>query len=159
MFIIYCWRGTYLDIYRKSTGTRHLFLVKKYIPTWLEVYFFTRNKCLWENNWHTCLISLRLGFRRNFLSVSTPRDQNRYGFWILLQPVSKLKVDVKYLLCICKHILYGLFIGFKKIFIKQLKNVQAVYMGFWNYNKIFDIDILNLETGCNKIRDDFDHVV
>ena len=27
-------------------------------------------------------------------------------------------------------------------------------MGFLNYNKIFDIDILNLETGCNKIRDD-----
>jgi len=26
-------------------------------------------------------------------------------------------------------------------------------------HKIFDIDILNLETGCNKIRDDFDHVV
>jgi hypothetical protein len=32
-------------------------------------------------------------------------------------------------------------------------------MGFLNYNKIFDIDILNLETGCNKIRDDFDHGV
>ena len=32
-------------------------------------------------------------------------------------------------------------------------------MGFLNYNKIFDIDILNLETGCNKIRDDFDHMV
>jgi hypothetical protein len=32
-------------------------------------------------------------------------------------------------------------------------------MRFLNYNKIFDIDILNLETGCNKIRDDFDHVV
>ena len=30
-------------------------------------------------------------------------------------------------------------------------------MAFLNYNKIFDIDILNLETGCNKIRDDFDH--
>jgi hypothetical protein len=26
-------------------------------------------------------------------------------------------------------------------------------MGFLNYNKIFDIDILNLETGCNKICD------
>ena len=32
-------------------------------------------------------------------------------------------------------------------------------MGFLNYNKIFDIDILNLETGCKKIRYDFDHVV
>ena len=32
-------------------------------------------------------------------------------------------------------------------------------MGFLNYNKIFDIDILNLETGCSKIRDDFDHMV
>jgi hypothetical protein len=31
-------------------------------------------------------------------------------------------------------------------------------MGFLNHNKIFDIDILNLETGCNKIRDDFDHM-
>jgi hypothetical protein len=34
-----------------------------------------------------------------------------------------------------------------------------MYMGFLNYNKILDIDILNLETGCNEIRDDFDHVV
>jgi hypothetical protein len=34
-----------------------------------------------------------------------------------------------------------------------------MYMGFLYYNKIFDIKILNLETGCNKIRDDFDHVV
>jgi hypothetical protein len=34
-----------------------------------------------------------------------------------------------------------------------------MYMGFINYNKIFDIDILNLETGCNNIRGDFDHVV
>ena len=34
-----------------------------------------------------------------------------------------------------------------------------MYMGFINYNKIFDIDILNLETSCNKICDDFDHVV
>ena len=40
-----------------------------------------------------------------------------------------------------------------------MKKVQAVYMGFLNYNKIFDIEILNLETGCNKIRDDFDHAV
>ena len=32
-------------------------------------------------------------------------------------------------------------------------------MVFLNYNKIFDIDILNLETGCSKIRDDFDRVV
>jgi hypothetical protein len=32
-------------------------------------------------------------------------------------------------------------------------------MEFLTYNNIFDIDILNLETGCNKIRDDFDHVV
>jgi hypothetical protein len=32
-------------------------------------------------------------------------------------------------------------------------------MVFLNYNKMFDIDILNLETGCNKIRDDVDHVV
>jgi hypothetical protein len=32
-------------------------------------------------------------------------------------------------------------------------------MGFLNYNKIFYFDILNLDTGCNKIRDDFDHVV
>ena len=31
-------------------------------------------------------------------------------------------------------------------------------MGFLDYNKLFDIDILNLETGCNKIRDDFDHM-
>ena len=29
-------------------------------------------------------------------------------------------------------------------------------MGFLNHNKIFDIDILNQETGCNKNRDDFD---
>ena len=29
-----------------------------------------------------------------------------------------------------------------------------LYMRFLNYNKIFDIDILNLETGCNKIRED-----
>ena len=41
----------------------------------------------------------------------------------------------------------------------KIKKVQAVYMGFLNYNKIFDIDILNLETGGNKICDDFDHVV
>jgi hypothetical protein len=48
-----------------------------------------------------------------------------------------------------------------KIFITNVehKKVQAVYMGFLNYNKIFDIDILNLETGCSKNRDDFDHVV
>ena len=32
-------------------------------------------------------------------------------------------------------------------------------MGFLNYNTILDIDIMNLETGCSKIRDDFDHVV
>jgi hypothetical protein len=32
-------------------------------------------------------------------------------------------------------------------------------MGFLNYNKIFDINILNLETACYKICDDFDHVV
>jgi hypothetical protein len=32
-------------------------------------------------------------------------------------------------------------------------------MRLLNYNKIFDIDILNLETVCNKICDDFDHVV
>jgi hypothetical protein len=37
--------------------------------------------------------------------------------------------------------------------------IHGMYMGFLNYNKIFDIDILNLETGCNKIRDDFYHVV
>jgi len=30
-------------------------------------------------------------------------------------------------------------------------------MGFLNYNKIFDIDILNLETGCNKICNDFEN--
>jgi hypothetical protein len=41
----------------------------------------------------------------------------------------------------------------------NIKKVQVVYMGFLNYNKIFEIDILNLETGCNKIRDDFDYVV
>ena len=29
-------------------------------------------------------------------------------------------------------------------------------MGFLNHNKIFDINILNQETGCNKNRDDFD---
>jgi hypothetical protein len=48
-----------------------------------------------------------------------------------------------------------------KIFITNVehKKVQAVYMGFLNYNKIFDIDILNLETSCSKNRDDFDHVV
>jgi hypothetical protein len=34
-----------------------------------------------------------------------------------------------------------------------------MYMGFINNNKIFDIDILNLETGCNNIRCDFDHMV
>jgi hypothetical protein len=34
-----------------------------------------------------------------------------------------------------------------------------MYMEFLNYNKIFDIDMLNLETGCSKICDDFDHVV
>ena len=32
-------------------------------------------------------------------------------------------------------------------------------MGFLNYNKIFDIDILDLKTGCNKICEDIDHVV
>jgi hypothetical protein len=32
-------------------------------------------------------------------------------------------------------------------------------MRFLNYIKIFEIDILNQETGCNKILDDFDHVV
>jgi hypothetical protein len=41
----------------------------------------------------------------------------------------------------------------------NIKKVQAMYMGFLNYNKIFDIDILNLETGCSKICDDLDHVV
>jgi hypothetical protein len=32
-------------------------------------------------------------------------------------------------------------------------------MGFLNYNKIFDINILNLETACYKICDDFDRMV
>jgi hypothetical protein len=32
-------------------------------------------------------------------------------------------------------------------------------MRFLNCIKIFEIDFLNLETGCNKILDDFDHVV
>ena len=32
-------------------------------------------------------------------------------------------------------------------------------MGFLNYNKIFDINILNQETDCSKICDDFDHMV
>ena len=45
---------------------------------------------------------------------------------ILLQHVSKWKVAVNYLLCICKHILYGLLIGFNKIFITKLKKFQAV---------------------------------
>ena len=71
---------------------------------------------------------------------------------ILLQHVSKWKVDVNYLWCICKHILYGLLIGFNKIFITKL---QAVYMGFLNYNIIFDIDISNYETDYTKIRHDF----
>jgi hypothetical protein len=42
---------------------------------------------------------------------------------------------------------------------KCIKKVHVVYMGFFNYNTILDIDILNLETGCSKIHDDFDHVV
>ena len=55
-------------------------------------------------------------------------------------------------------------IGFNKIFITTYKKsssrvIHGMYMGFLNYNKIFDIDILNLETGGNKICDDFDHVV
>ena len=54
--------------------------------------------------------------------------------------------------CACK-----LLIGFNKNIYNKIKKIQAVYMAFLNYNKIFDIDILNLETGCNKIRDDFDH--
>ena len=41
----------------------------------------------------------------------------------------------------------------------NIKKVHVVYMGFLNYNTILDIDIMNLETGCSKIRDDFDHVV
>jgi len=32
-------------------------------------------------------------------------------------------------------------------------------MVFLNYNKIFDIDILDLKTSCNKICEDIDHVV
>jgi hypothetical protein len=32
---------------------------------------------------------------------------------------------------------------------------QAVYMGFLNYNIIFDIDISNYETDYTKIRHDF----
>jgi hypothetical protein len=40
----------------------------------------------------------------------------------------------------------------------SIEKVQVVYMGFLNYNKIFDINILNLETDCSKIHDDFDHV-
>ena len=72
----------------------------------------------------------------------------------MLQSVSRLKVDVKYLLYICKHILYGLLIGFNKIFITKLQNFQAMYMGFLNHNIIFDIDISNYETDYTKIRHD-----
>jgi hypothetical protein len=36
--------------------------------------------------------------------------------------------------------------------------ITAVYMGFLNYNIIFDIDISNYERDYTKIRDDFDHV-
>jgi hypothetical protein len=43
-------------------------------------------------------------------------------------------------------------IGFNKIFITKF---QAVYMGFLNYNIIFDIDISNYETDYIKIRHDF----
>jgi len=50
-------------------------------------------------------------------------------------------------------------IGLNKNIYNNIKKVQAVYTGFFNYNKIFDIDILNIETGCNKICDDFDHMV
>ena len=72
---------------------------------------------------------------------------------ILLQHFSKWKVDVNYLLCICKHILYGLLIGFNKIFITKLQIFKPGYMGFLNYNTkciIFDIDISNYEADYTK---------
>ena len=58
-----------------------------------------------------------------------------YTMWskssqILLQPISKLKVYVKYLLCICKHILYGPLIGFNKIFITKLENFKPCKWDF-----------------------------
>ena len=43
---------------------------------------------------------------------------------------------------ICKHILYGLLIGFN--IYNNIKQDQAVYMGFLNHNKICDFDILNI---------------
>ena len=72
---------------------------------------------------------------------------------ILLQHVCKWKVDVNYVLCICKHILYGLLIGFNKIFITKLQIFKPGYMGFLNYNTkciIFDIDISNYEADNTK---------
>ena len=36
-----------------------------------------------------------------------------------------------------------------------MKKFQAVYMGFLNYNIIFDIDISNYETDYTKICHDF----
>ena len=37
----------------------------------------------------------------------------------------------------------------------KITKFQAVYMGFLNYNIIFDIDISNYETDYTKIRHDF----
>jgi hypothetical protein len=51
--------------------------------------------------------------------------------------------------CVCKHILYGLLIGFNKNINNKISS--HVYMGFLNYNIIFDIDISNYETDYTKI--------
>jgi hypothetical protein len=52
-------------------------------------------------------------------SWTTPCDQNRHLFLkkLLLSLYLDLKVNVKYLLYICKHVSYWLLIGFSKIFI------------------------------------------
>jgi hypothetical protein len=57
--------------------------------------------------------------------------------------------------CVCKHILYGLSIGFNKNIYYKISKFQAMYMGFLNYDIIFDIDISNYETDYTKIRHDF----
>jgi hypothetical protein len=53
------------------------------------------------------------------------------------------------------HILYELLIGFNKNIYNKITKFQAMYMGFLNYNIIFDIDISNYETDYTKIRHDF----
>jgi hypothetical protein len=69
------------------------------------------------------VISLRLGFRRNFLSVLHPN--------LVSSPIKGI-LEILNLTtrCICKHIFYGLLIGFNKIFITKLQNFKPCIWDF-----------------------------